>query len=136
MTESKTAPSGNSSGKPSAKPDRGSLLGTGGIWLAKWSACLVVIAAGAVVIGWIIEKMWVIVLPVALVYGRVSVDDILLDRNRHPEVARLSAGMRLVADPALDAEYPARYSSVVEVVTRDGRLLSEGHGPGRGCSCC
>jgi 2-methylcitrate dehydratase PrpD len=64
------------------------------------------------------------VLPVALVYGRVSVDDILLDRNRHPEVARLSAGMRLVADPALDAEYPARYSSVVEVVTRDGRLLT------------
>ncbi|MCD2141375.1 AI-2E family transporter, partial [Rhodococcus pyridinivorans] len=66
LTESKTAPSGNSSGKPSAKPDRGSLLGTGGIWLAKWSACLVVIAAGAVVIGWIIEKTWVIVLPVAL----------------------------------------------------------------------
>ncbi|MDO1483303.1 AI-2E family transporter [Rhodococcus rhodochrous] len=66
LTESKTAPSANSSGKPSAEPDRGSLLGTGGIWLAKWSACLVVIAAGAVVIGWIIEKMWVIVLPVAL----------------------------------------------------------------------
>jgi 2-methylcitrate dehydratase PrpD len=64
------------------------------------------------------------VLPVALVYGGVTVDDILLDRNRHPEVARLSAGMRLVADPALDAEYPARYSSVVEVVTRDGRTLA------------
>jgi 2-methylcitrate dehydratase PrpD len=64
------------------------------------------------------------VLPVALVYGGVSVDDILLDRNRHPEVARLSAGMRLVADPALDSEYPARYSSIVEVVTRDGRTLT------------
>jgi 2-methylcitrate dehydratase PrpD len=58
------------------------------------------------------------------VYGGVTVDDILLDRNRHPEVARLSAGMRLVADPALDAAYPARYSSVVEVVTRDGRTLT------------
>jgi 2-methylcitrate dehydratase PrpD len=64
------------------------------------------------------------VLPVALVYGGVSVDDILLDRNRHPEVARLSAGMRLVADAALDAEYPARYSSIVEVTTRDGRTLT------------
>ncbi|MEU5841970.1 AI-2E family transporter [Rhodococcus sp. NPDC047139] len=65
LTESKTAPGESSSGKP-VKPDRASLLGAGGIWLAKWSACLVVIAAGAVVLGWIIAKMWVIVLPVAL----------------------------------------------------------------------
>jgi 2-methylcitrate dehydratase PrpD len=64
------------------------------------------------------------VLPVALVFGGVTVDDILLDRNRHPEVARLSATMRLVADPALDAEYPARYSSIVEILTRDGRTLA------------
>jgi 2-methylcitrate dehydratase PrpD len=64
------------------------------------------------------------VLPVALVFGGVTVDDILLDRNRHPEVARLSATMRLHADPALDGEYPARYSSIVEVATRDGRTLT------------
>jgi 2-methylcitrate dehydratase PrpD len=64
------------------------------------------------------------ILPVALVYGGVTVDDILLDRKRHPEVARLSASMRLVADPALDGEFPARYSSVVELTTRDGRTLS------------
>ena len=24
----------------------------------------------------------------------------------------------------------------VTIAARDGRLLSEGHGPGRGCSCC
>ncbi|WP_374112291.1 AI-2E family transporter [Rhodococcus sp. CH91] len=65
MTESKTAPGGGSGDKP-GRPDRAKLLGAGGIWLAKWSACLVVIAAGAVVLGWIIAKMWVIVLPVAL----------------------------------------------------------------------
>lgn len=64
------------------------------------------------------------VLPVGLIFGGVGIDDILLDRTHHPEVARLRAGMRLVPDPALDALYPARYVSIVEVVTRDGRILS------------
>lgn len=64
------------------------------------------------------------ILPVGLVFGRVLIDDILFDRVRHPEVARLRAGMELVHDPALDAGYPARYTSVVEVTTRDGRVLS------------
>ncbi|MFZ2530009.1 MAG: AI-2E family transporter [Rhodococcus sp. (in: high G+C Gram-positive bacteria)] len=61
MSEAKSTP------PESARPaDRGAIIGAGGIWLAKVSACVVVIAAGAVVLGWIIEKMWVIVLPVAL----------------------------------------------------------------------
>ncbi len=65
------------------------------------------------------------ILPLGLVFGRVVIDDILLrDRRRHPEVARLGAAMTLVHDPDLDAEYPARYTSVVEVRTRDGRTLS------------
>jgi 2-methylcitrate dehydratase PrpD len=64
------------------------------------------------------------VLPVGLLGGGVTMDDILLDRTRHPEVARLAATFRLVPDPALDADYPARYTSVVEVTTRDGRTLS------------
>jgi 2-methylcitrate dehydratase PrpD len=64
------------------------------------------------------------ILPVGLVFGRVLIHDILFDRARHPEVARLGAGMRLVHDPALDAGYPARYTSVVEIVTRDGRRLA------------
>ncbi len=64
------------------------------------------------------------ILPVGLVFGRVLIDDILLDRTQHPEVARLSAGMQLVHDPALDAGYPERYTSVVELTTRDGRTLS------------
>lgn len=64
------------------------------------------------------------ILPVGLVFGRVLIDDILFDRNRHPEVARLSAGMRLLHDPALDAAYPARYTSVVELHLRDGRTVS------------
>jgi 2-methylcitrate dehydratase PrpD len=64
------------------------------------------------------------ILPVGLVFGRVIIDDILIDRKRHPEVARLGDGMRVVHDPELDAGYPERYSSVVELTLRDGRTLS------------
>jgi len=64
------------------------------------------------------------ILPVGLVFGRVIIDDILLDRKRHPEVARLHAGMQLIHDPALDAGYPERYTSIVELTLKDGRVLS------------
>ncbi|MGX6511348.1 AI-2E family transporter [Rhodococcus sp. SJ-2] len=65
LSEAKNT-SDHKAGDKAAKPDRGTLLGVGGIWLAKWSGCLVLIAAAAVVLGWVIEKMWVIILPVAL----------------------------------------------------------------------
>jgi 2-methylcitrate dehydratase PrpD len=64
------------------------------------------------------------ILPVGLVFGRVIIDDILFDRKRNPEVARLSSGMTLVHDPALDASYPERYTSVVELLLKDGRTVS------------
>ncbi len=64
------------------------------------------------------------ILPVGLVFGRVIIDDILFDRKRNPEVARLSAGMSLVHDPALDEHYPERYTSVVELFLKDGRTVS------------
>ena len=64
------------------------------------------------------------ILPVGLVYGRVIIDDILFDRQRNPEVARLSSGMTLVHDPALDANYPEHYTSIVELSTKDGRTVS------------
>ena len=32
--------------------------------------------------------------------------------------------MTLIHDPALDANYPARYTSVVELLLRDGRTVS------------
>nr|WP_306362953.1 AI-2E family transporter [Nocardia sp. CC227C] len=47
-------------------PDRGEVIGRGLLWLAKWSLCLVAIAAGAWVLGWITARMWVAVLPMAL----------------------------------------------------------------------
>lgn len=46
--------------------DRGEVIGNGFLWLAKWSVCLVAVAAGAWVLGNIIAKLWVILLPVAL----------------------------------------------------------------------
>ncbi|MFQ6396519.1 AI-2E family transporter [Nocardia sp. KC 131] len=47
-------------------PDRGDVIGTGVLWLAKWAVCIVAIAAGAWVIGYILAKLWVAVLPVLL----------------------------------------------------------------------
>jgi len=54
------------SGSAVTKPDRGHLIGVGAMWLAKWSLVLAAIALGALLFGWIIEKLWVIVLPVLL----------------------------------------------------------------------
>ncbi|HSB68200.1 MAG TPA: MmgE/PrpD family protein [Candidatus Methylomirabilis sp.] len=64
------------------------------------------------------------ILPVGLVFGRVMIDDILQDRMRHPEVARLRARTRMVADAELDKGWPEIYASIVEVTLPDGRKLS------------
>ena len=64
------------------------------------------------------------ILPVGLVFGRVLIDDILRDRMRNPEVARLRQHTRLIADPELDGGWPETYASIVEVTTADGRHLS------------
>jgi putative heme transporter len=46
--------------------DRGEVIGVGGLWLAKWSLCLVAIAAGAWVVWEVLGELWVVVLPVLL----------------------------------------------------------------------
>lgn len=46
--------------------DRGDVIGSGILWVAKWSLCIVVIAAGAWVLGSITARLWVVLLPVAL----------------------------------------------------------------------
>ncbi|WP_280488692.1 AI-2E family transporter [Nocardia farcinica] len=46
--------------------DRGDVIGQGLFWLAKWSLCIVAVAAGVWVVCWTIALLWVIVLPVAL----------------------------------------------------------------------
>ncbi len=42
------------------------MIGSGLLWLAKWSLCIVAIAAGAWVLGTIAARLWVVILPVAL----------------------------------------------------------------------
>ncbi|MFE9789670.1 AI-2E family transporter [Nocardia salmonicida] len=49
-----------------ASRDRGDVIGGGILWLAKWSLCIVAIAAGAWVLGTITARLWVVLLPVAL----------------------------------------------------------------------
>ncbi|WP_062987821.1 AI-2E family transporter [Nocardia anaemiae] len=46
--------------------DRGDAIGAGLIWLAKWSLCIVAIAAGAWVLGTVVAALWVVLLPLAL----------------------------------------------------------------------
>ncbi|WP_280267162.1 AI-2E family transporter [Nocardia wallacei] len=47
-------------------PDRGTLIGRGTLWLAKWAVCIVAIAAGGWVLQLVLAKLWVVVLPVLL----------------------------------------------------------------------
>ena len=46
--------------------DRGNVIGTGLLWLAKWSLCIVAIAAGLWVTSFAIGELWVVVLPILL----------------------------------------------------------------------
>lgn len=57
-----------SGAQPAAKPrrDRGQVIGDGLLWLAKWALCIVAIAAGAWVLGYVAAQLWVVILPVAL----------------------------------------------------------------------
>ncbi|MFD4351133.1 AI-2E family transporter [Nocardia sp. NPDC058518] len=57
-----------SGAQPNGKPsrERGDVIGGGILWLAKWSLCIVAIAAGAWVLGTVTARLWVVILPVAL----------------------------------------------------------------------
>ncbi|NMH95399.1 AI-2E family transporter [Pseudonocardia bannensis] len=53
-------------GRSEPVPDRGSAIAAGLAWLATWSLRLILVAAGAVLIGMIIGRLWVILWPVLL----------------------------------------------------------------------
>ncbi|NNH70662.1 AI-2E family transporter [Nocardia uniformis] len=65
MTEPSIEPDTDEKPTPTSG-DRGQVIGKGLMWLAKWSLCLAAIAVGTWVIGWVVAKFWVAVLPVAL----------------------------------------------------------------------
>lgn len=60
------------------------------------------------------------VLATAAKYGKVTVDHILTDHRRDPEIRRLSSHIRLVHDTELDALYPQRYATIIVVHDRKG----------------
>ncbi|MGV0871509.1 AI-2E family transporter [Mycolicibacterium sp. XJ879] len=83
-------------GQPSSddsapRPDRGTLLASGALSAAKWSVVIVAIAAGAVVLGWVAAKLWVIFLPVLLAVVLCTVlwppARVLVDRVGMPPAA-------------------------------------------------
>ncbi|MCX5043851.1 AI-2E family transporter [Aldersonia sp. NBC_00410] len=63
MTEDEPQPVGTTD---STGTDRGVVIGRGLWWVAKWSLCIVAIAAGAWVLGHVLAVLWVVVLPVLL----------------------------------------------------------------------
>jgi 2-methylcitrate dehydratase PrpD len=64
------------------------------------------------------------VLPLAAVRGDVTFDDVLHDRSVEPEISRLREVTSLLADDRLEAFYPERYSTIVEVTTQKGTTHS------------
>ncbi|MBM7413977.1 MULTISPECIES: AI-2E family transporter [Nocardiaceae] len=54
------------SGGSASSRDRSDLFGAGGLWLAKWSAVLLVVSAALWIAGWLVGQLWVIMLPVLL----------------------------------------------------------------------
>src|SRR5207249_1261208 len=65
------------------------------------------------------------ILPIAILERKIVVDDILHDRRSEPAIAQLGQRCHVIADDELDPEFPARYATIVEVETRDGRRFRE-----------
>jgi len=65
------------------------------------------------------------ILPIGATDGQVMIDDILYDRRSEPEIKRLVANTSIEGDAALDAEYPQKYTSVVEIRATNGRQFSK-----------
>jgi 2-methylcitrate dehydratase PrpD len=64
------------------------------------------------------------ILPIAVLDGEVRVDDILHDRRADPRVDALSRRTQVLADDALDEEFPMRYATIVEIAATGGRRFS------------
>ena len=62
-------------------------------------------------------------LAIAAMYGRASLDEYTDEVIARPDVRELMQGVECVLDPALDADYPRKWPTWVEVHTRDGRTL-------------
>jgi 2-methylcitrate dehydratase PrpD len=73
------------------------------------------------------------ILPVAVASREVRVADLFADRRlTDPEVAALAARTEVIADDVLNALFPDAYASIVEIRTRDGRMLERRNDIARG----
>jgi 2-methylcitrate dehydratase PrpD len=73
------------------------------------------------------------ILPVAVASREVRVADLFEDRRlTDPEVAALAARTEVIADDVLNALFPDAYASIVEIRTRDGRMLERRNDLARG----
>ncbi|WP_082961996.1 AI-2E family transporter [Mycobacterium sp. 852014-52144_SCH5372336] len=119
---------------PGAAPrrDRGALIGSGALWMAKWSLVIVAIAAGAVVLGWLVAQLWVIFLPVLLAVILCTVlwppARVLMDRAGLPPAAAalttlllflaIASGLIALIIPPLLNQMPALIDQATEGITR------------------
>jgi 2-methylcitrate dehydratase PrpD len=55
------------------------------------------------------------ILPIYVLEQKIIIDDILLDRRHEPAIAALTKKVTLLPDDGLDAEFPDRYTSIIEV---------------------
>ncbi len=72
------------------------------------------------------------ILPIYALERKVVIDDILTDRRGEPAIAALSSKVQVPADEGLDSEFPARYTSIMEVEAR-GTTFSKKVVYAKGC---
>ncbi|MFX0117673.1 MAG: MmgE/PrpD family protein, partial [Candidatus Hodarchaeota archaeon] len=65
------------------------------------------------------------ILPIGAHDREVLIDDILFDRRSEPAISRLVNATQVIGDEQLDAEFPEKYASIVEITTTAGKKFSK-----------
>jgi 2-methylcitrate dehydratase PrpD len=65
------------------------------------------------------------ILPIGAHDRQVLIDDILYDRRSESAISRLINTTKIIGDENLDAEFPEKYASIVEITTMSGKKLSK-----------
>lgn len=114
----------SSAGNASAGKDRGAQIATGLRWTSNWSLRVVLIAAGCVVIAFVLGKLWSVLLPIVLALFVTSVLWPLTDwlrRHRWPPAVAASAVLLVtlgVVGGAIALIIPSVISQAGEIATQ------------------
>lgn len=65
------------------------------------------------------------ILPIGAHDREVMISDILFDRRSEPDISRLVKNTRIIGDEKLDAEFPEKYASIVEIITTGDKKFSK-----------